>query len=262
MNEAKYYIKKSLTDEWEDISEKFMGVKILTLDGFNEKGESVNVYSEQWVGSQDEDFLVTTQDWQGNDVIVRKNIDLSLTFICGSRYGASDTQNVHDDFIDFVTKHGDFYIKSNYMNKEAHVVCLKSYKPTTQKLHRGITNSYIMGTLELHSLTSPNTATPVVYEYDLFIGMDGAEIISESQIQSLTNVQHIETNDISGNYSIIIPSVSFLWICTNGIVQSVTANGFEVPIESPTLIGNYRCYRSSNGIKPHTMQFTIVTQQT
>lgn len=258
MEEAKYYIKKALNDEWEDVSEKFVGVKILTLNGFNEKGDTVNVYSEQWVTSQSEDFIVTKQDNQGNDVVIRKNVDLSLTFICGSRYGASDTQTIHDTFIDFLTNHGDFYIKSSYMNKEAHVVCLKSYKPTTQKLNRGLQNSYILGTIDLHALTSPNVATPVVYSFEIYIGMNGNTITAESQIESLTNVQHIETNDLSGNYSIVIPSTSYLWICTNGTIDDVMANGFEVPMENAIIVGDYRCYRSSNDIKAHTMQFSIV----
>lgn len=148
----KYFIKRLSTDEWEDISTKFRGVKILSCDGFNERGEAVNVYNEQWVDSQHEDFLVASD----NGVVVRKNVDLSLTFICGTRYGASDTQVCHDTFIDYITRNGDFYIKSRYAGKEAHVACLKQYKPTTQKLHRGIANSYIMGTVELHTLDEPS----------------------------------------------------------------------------------------------------------
>lgn len=257
MVDAKYYVRKSVEDEWEDIATKFVGVKVLTLNGLNERGDTVNVYSEQWVNSQSEDFLVATQDGQGHDVVIRKNVDLSLTFICGTRYGASNTQAIHDTFVDYITQCGDFYIKSNYMEKEAHVICLKAYKPTTQKLQRGLLNSYIMGTIDLHTLTMPTKPEDVVYDYDLYIGMGDASISSQSEIMALTNVQHIEANDINGNYSIVIPSTSYLWICTNATVESVMSSGFEVPMQDATIVGDYRCYRSSNDIKAHTMQFTL-----
>ena len=153
----KYYVRKKSTDAWEDVTTKFDGVKVLSISGFNEKGEAVNIYSEQWINSPVEDIMVTTQI-EGQDVIIRKNVDLSLTFICGERYGASDTQAVHDAFVDYMCNNGDIYIKSAYTNKQAHVISLKAYKPTTEKLHRG-SNSYIMGTIELHNIEPPTQAT-------------------------------------------------------------------------------------------------------
>lgn len=147
----KYYVRRTTSGEWEEISTKFQGCYILSLDGTNSVGDSTNIYSAQWIDNQQEDYFLA-----GSEVI-RKNVDLQLTFICGTRYGASDTQQVHDAFIDYVTKHGDFYIKTMYTNKVAHVVCLKGYKPTTQKLHRG-NDSYIMGTIELHTLDAPTTS--------------------------------------------------------------------------------------------------------
>lgn len=152
----KYFVKRQESDSWQDVTTLFDGIKILSIKGFNEEGESVNVYSEQWVNSQTEDFLVTTKDENDNDVVIRKNVDLEMTFIAGSRYSANgnvDTQNVYDLFKDYICKHGDFYIKSSYSGKYAHVVCLKGLKPTTEKLHRG-NNSYIMATATLHTLDS------------------------------------------------------------------------------------------------------------
>lgn len=152
----KYFVKRQESDSWQDVTTLFDGIKILSIKGFNEEGESVNVYSEQWVNSQTEDFLVTTKDENDNDVVIRKNVDLEMTFIAGSRYSASgnvDTQTVYDLFKDYICKHGDFYIKSLYSGKYAHVVCLKGLKPTTEKLHRG-NNSYIMATATLHTLDS------------------------------------------------------------------------------------------------------------
>ena len=152
----KYFVKRQESDSWQDVTTLFDGIKILSIKGFNEEGESVNVYSEQWINSQTEDFLVTTKDENDNDVVIRKNVDLEMTFIAGSRYSANgnvDTQTVYDSFKDYICKHGDFYIKSSYSGKYAHVVCLKGIKPTTEKLHRG-NNSYIMATATLHTLDS------------------------------------------------------------------------------------------------------------
>ena len=252
--ENKYYVRKSTDDEWEDLTTKFQGVKVLKLDGMNEQGDAVNVYSEQWINSQAEDFLVTTQDGQGNDVIIRKNVELQLTFIAGTRYGALDTQAIHDAFIEYTTKQGDFYIKSKYTGKEAHVVCLKGYKPTIQKLQRGALNSFIMGTIELHTLDMPNTSSPEPVLGDLYIGFGGATI---SDPTTLTNVQHRNTDNPAGSYTIVCPSLSYLWICFNGEIGNVTANGFEVPMNAPVSVGNYWCYRTANNIKPHTMTFNI-----
>lgn len=154
----KYFVRKTSAAAWEDITTKFDGVKVLSIDGFNERGEEVNVYNEQWVNSQTEDFMVTTTDVQGNDVIIRKNIDLSLSFIVSRRYanGAIDEQTTYDNIVSYLCDNGDFYIKSAYVNKSAHVICLKSFKPTTQKLNRG-KNSYILATITLHCLDAPTT---------------------------------------------------------------------------------------------------------
>lgn len=100
---------------------------------------------------------------------------------------------------------------------------------------------------------SPNTD----YQYDIYIGMGGADIYSEAGIQSLTNVQHIEANAIGGSYSISIPSISYLWICVNASIGRVMSNGFRVPMENAVTVGDYQCYRSGNSIRPHIMQFTI-----
>lgn len=144
----KYFVRAG-TSAWEDVTTKFVGLRILSITGFNSIGEAVNVYNAQWVDSDVIDFLVTTKDSHGNDVIIRKNGEIAVTFICGERYGASDTQAVHDAFIDYMTKHGAVDIRSAYVNKTARVICLQSYEPTTERLNRG-ERSYIMGTLKLN----------------------------------------------------------------------------------------------------------------
>lgn len=251
----KYFVKKSPNAEWEDLTAKFAGLKILKVEGMNEIGDALNVYSEQWIDSQSEDFLVTSVDELGNSVIVRKNVDLQLTFICGTRYGAIDTQLCHDSFIEYITGHGDFYIKSAYTDKEAHVVCLKGYKPTTQKLKRGEANSYIMGTIELHTIDKP-VDSEGTYKGDLYIGF-GAASISDPTL--LANVQHYNTDTAEGNYTIICPNLSYLWICFSGNVGNVSHDGFGIPMSSGVIIGDLWCYRSANNIKPHTMSFSITS---
>lgn len=156
----KYFIKKELQNTWNDVTTLFDGVKVLQISGFNEVGEAVNVYTAQWVNSQSEDFLVTTKDENNHDVVIRENVDLDMTFIVGTRYSANkniDTQSVYNAFKDYICKHGDFYIKSAYSGKYAHVVCLKGVKPTTEKLHRG-NNSYILATATLHTLEPPTVS--------------------------------------------------------------------------------------------------------
>lgn len=251
--ENKYYVRKSANDEWEDLTSKFVGLKILSVDGMNETGDAINVYTEQFLDSQEEDFMVTSQDERGNDVIIRKNVDLQMTFICGTRYGAIDTQKCHDDFVDYITKQGDFYIKSKYTGKEVHVISLKGYKPTTQKLHRGVVGSYIMGTIELHTLSMPDDSQEE-HEGDLYIGFGNATIVDPT---TLANVQHYNTSSAVGSYTATCPRLSYLWICFSGVVGSVNANGFEVPMNEYVPVGDLRCYRSANDIKPHTMNFTI-----
>lgn len=149
----KYFVSRDGVT-WEDVTTKYDGVKVLAISGMNEKGEAVNVFTQQWVGSQEEDYQLV------GDKVIRANVDLEMTFICGTRYASNanvDTQSVYDAFASYVCDNGDFYIKSAYNNKYAHVVCLKGVKITTQKLHRG-TDSYIMATATLHCLDAPQNA--------------------------------------------------------------------------------------------------------
>lgn len=147
---GKYFVRKSSSSAWEDVTTKFSGVKILSIDGFNEIGDAKNIHTAQWIDSQEEDYILA------GDSVVRTNVDLTVTFIVGSRYGASDTRSVHDSFIDYMCNQGAVYIRSLYVNKYVRAVCLKPYKPTTQRLHRG-SSSYIMGTLTMHMLDIPRT---------------------------------------------------------------------------------------------------------
>jgi hypothetical protein len=160
MNYSKnrFFVKNTQNGSFEDITTKFNGVAVLKLEGMLAKGEPINIYTAQWINSQQEDFMITTLDGNNNPVVVRKNVDLELTFIVRQKYatGTIDVQTVHDNFVDYITG-SDVWLKSSYVgNKYVHCVCLKDYKPTTVKLGRG-DNSYIMGTITLHCLDAPTT---------------------------------------------------------------------------------------------------------
>lgn len=152
----RYFIKNTSDGVFTDITTLFDGVAVLKVDGMLAKGRPVNIYTAQWINSQEEDFLITTLDEHDNPVVIRENVDLEITFIVRQKYatGTINVQSVHDNFVDYMTG-SDVWIKSSYLgNKYVHCVCLKEYKPTTIMLERGA-NSYIMGTLTLHTLEAP-----------------------------------------------------------------------------------------------------------
>ena len=154
----RFFAKNTESGTFQDITTMFDGVAVLKLDGMLAKGEPVNVYTAQWIDSQQEDFMITTLDDNDNPVVIRKNVDLELTFIVRQKYatGTIDVQTIHDNFVDYITG-SDVWLKSSYVgNKYVHCVCLKEYKPTTVKLGRG-DNSYIMGTITLHCLDAPTS---------------------------------------------------------------------------------------------------------
>lgn len=147
----RYFIKRRFSDTWVDITTLFDGIKVLSITGMNEIGEAQNVFTQQWIDSQEEDYLLA------GETVVRANVDLTMTFIAGTRYssnGSVDTQTVYNSFVSYICDDGDFYIKSTYTGKSAHVVCLKGIKPTTERLHRG-SSSYIIATATLHCINQP-----------------------------------------------------------------------------------------------------------
>lgn len=149
----KYFVKNTSNGSYSDITTLFDGVAILKVDGMNEKGEPINIYTAQWINSQTEDFLITTINNQNQRVVIRKNVDIEITFAVNRKYASTniDELTVHDNFINYMTS-SDVWIKSAYMNNKAvHCICLSSYKPTAMKLNRG-NNSFITGTIKLHCI--------------------------------------------------------------------------------------------------------------
>lgn len=161
-NESKnrFYAKNTINGNFTDITTLFDGVAVLKLDGVNAKGKPINIFTEQYLNSQKEDFLITTVDNLGNPVVIRENVDIDITFIVMKKYATNqnnfDVLSVHDAFVAYMTN-SDVWLKTAYSgNKIAHCICLKEYKPTTVKLQRG-DKSYMMGTITLHTLEGIST---------------------------------------------------------------------------------------------------------
>jgi hypothetical protein len=257
---GKYFVKRSLGDSYQDVTTLFDGISILSLSGFDEVGDSVNIFTQQFIDSQTEDFLVTKVE-QGRDVVIRKNIDIALTFIVGRRYTNKliSERLVYDAFVDYVTN-GDFYIKSVYANKEAHVICLKGFKPTAVKLNRGW-GSYIMATIELHTLDNPNTVDSTPVTQDLYIGFGDSMMWTSDKIINLKNVKHYTSqSDFGGDYSITNTNTKYLWICSTRKLDpsQVLSDIFYIPIGVEIKVGDFYCYRSSKRIIPTTVDFTLI----
>lgn len=154
----KYFFKKEANDDWQDFSTAYKGVRVLRIEGLGELGDAVNVYSEQWMESQEEDFLITGSSGK----IIRKNVDLSMTIIISRRYiddsliDFYDEMEMYNTLVDELLSE-DFYIHSEYTKLQAHVVCNKGFKPTTMDFQRG-RKSYILVTIPLHCLDKPKEA--------------------------------------------------------------------------------------------------------
>lgn len=131
------------------------GVRVLSIDGMDSLGDTVNVYNAQWIDDDKEDFVIAHEESK----IVRKNVDINLTLIISRRYTtqAIDEQTVYNSLLSTICD-SDIYLYSAYTNKIAHVVCLKSFKPTAVKLHRG-RDSYILATIPLHTLEPPTNVS-------------------------------------------------------------------------------------------------------
>lgn len=155
-NIANEYLVRRGSQKFATIASMFNGVRVLKIDGYTKTGEPTNIYTAQWINSQSEDYCVAdkkTEDGVEYDVVFRKNVDIDITFIVADRYTDStiDVRSAHDAFVAYMTD-GALYLKSNYANRTLRCVCLKEYKPTTEKLQRPQGSNYIMGTMTLHAL--------------------------------------------------------------------------------------------------------------
>lgn len=155
---GKYFVKNTQNGTYSDFASLFDGLRILKIDGFMAKGQAKNVYTASWEYNEEEDFAIVMQDSNDTIKIIRECTDLDITFIIKQRYasGTIDVHTQHELFIAYMTN-TDVWIKDGYHNDmEVHCVCLKEYKPTTEKYQRG-EDSWVMGTLSLHMLEQPAT---------------------------------------------------------------------------------------------------------
>ena len=146
----KYFVKNSANDSFTDVTTLFDGVNVLAVEGLDAKGKALNVYVAQWLDGGT-DFMITSNNGQ----IVRENVDIKVVFIVGQRYAnaTTETQSVYDAFVDYMTN-TDVWIKSSYVGKQVHCVCIDKVEPKSVKLHRG-DNTYILGEIQLSTLGSP-----------------------------------------------------------------------------------------------------------
>lgn len=148
----RYYIRKQDAN-YESVSEKFDGVFILKADGMLALGKSKNVYTDKALDEQEEQFAIVPN---GNQTrILYENVDITVDFIVSASRAKKyiNVAQVHEDFIDYMTS-SDVYLKSLYTGLEVRAVCQKAYSPKTVMLNRG-TDSYILGSLTLHTLDAP-----------------------------------------------------------------------------------------------------------
>jgi hypothetical protein len=152
---GKYYTKNTLSGSYQDFATKFDGLRVLAISGLDSKGKALNVYVAQWMNSQTEDFMITTN----NGVIVRENVDVQVVFAISRRYASTsiNEQTVYDTFIDYMTN-TDVWVASRYVGKQVHCVSMDKFEPEKIKLNRG-NNSYIFGKVTLHALEKPTAYT-------------------------------------------------------------------------------------------------------
>lgn len=152
----KYFVKNTQNGTFTDFATLFDGLRILKIDGFLAKGQAKNVYTASWEYEKEEDFAIVMQDSEDPIEIIRECVDIEITFIIRQKYASStiDVHETHQAFINYMTN-TDVWIRNGYHNNlTAHCVCLKEYTPTTEKYQRG-TDSWVMGTITLHLLNTP-----------------------------------------------------------------------------------------------------------
>lgn len=150
-----YYIKNTQNGNFQDITTLFDGVRVLEVKGVAAKGKAINVYNAQWMDSQTEDFMITTN----NGIIIRENVDIEVTFLVHQKYAQDDidVKTQHDSFVNYLTSK-DVWIRTAYQNNViAHCVNIDGYEPTTMKLKRDSNANYALGTIKLHCIENITT---------------------------------------------------------------------------------------------------------
>ncbi|MFA6875682.1 MAG: hypothetical protein WCQ87_03510 [Parabacteroides sp.] len=147
----KYFVKQGL-ESYADFTTKWVGLTILGCDKIGAQGKAKNIYTRSHINSNTEDVHIP-------DVVYFENPDVNINFLIRDLDDHSiDVRAVHNSFITYMTTH-QVTIKSLYENLSADFVCLAEYKPTQEATGRVAGHNYILGTLPMHRVTAPITAT-------------------------------------------------------------------------------------------------------
>ena len=83
--------------------------------------------------------------------------------------------------------------------------------------------------------------------YPMYFGSSSLDQITD--VTTLTK-QALKASP-SGTYNISVNENEYIWWCIPNTmtINSIKSGGFEVPIEAPIVIDNYKCYRTSSRLK-------------
>lgn len=89
----------------------------------------------------------------------------------------------------------------------------------------------------------------------MYFGSSSLDTISD--ITTLVK-QTIKASPV-GSYSISVNENEYVWWCipSTMTINSIKSGGFDVPIEPPIIVGEYKCYRTSSRLKAGTMNCII-----
>lgn len=89
----------------------------------------------------------------------------------------------------------------------------------------------------------------------MYFGSSESELLTDIAVLSKQPVQETP----SGRYDIPIIENGYVWWCVpqSMNIDGVESEGFEVPIEEPVIVNNYKCYRSTNRLKSGTMNCIV-----
>lgn len=118
---------------------------------------------------------------------------------------------------------------------------------STKVISRSInsTTNYVVQA-SLKGVTKVQQTTVNAY-YPMYFGSSSLDQITD--VTTLTK-QALKASP-SGTYNISVNENEYIWWCIPNTmtINSIKSGGFEVPIEAPIVIDNYKCYRTSSRLK-------------
>lgn len=113
-------------------------------------------------------------------------------------------------------------------------------------------------TATAEGLTTSATAT-VEAVYPMYFGFSTDTTITDTNIITTTFTKQALKAYPNGDYTLTNDATKYMWLCigSNKNISSVKSSGFDVPMQAPITVGNYKCYRSSNTIVAGSATITI-----